>query len=99
MKDDSRAIYWVLFSQFTSGASCVIGFASAVSATSALFYSSACSYWASGDILAGASVRVAIVSCVGPKDFIALTQYTAVSWDVDELYSTIFFNINGGTDA
>ena len=55
--------------------------------------------WASGDLVSSASVRVAISDCVGSKAFNAFTQDIAISWDVDELYSTIFFSINGGTGA
>ena len=52
--------------------------------------------WALGAMLAGASVRVLIAACVGSKAFSAFTQDTAISWDVDKLYSTIFFSTNGG---
>ena len=59
--------------------SCVIGFISVVSSTSALFFYPDCSSWASGDIVAGASVRVAIAIFVGSKDFSAFTQDTVIS--------------------
>ena len=55
--------------------------------------------WASGDVVSSTSVRVDISDCVGSKAFNAFTQDTEISWDVDELYSTIFFSINGGTGA
>ena len=112
-KDDSRAIAWVLSCPFTSVPSCLIGFASAVSAPYALVCYPAWSsfivvtpsvVWVgaaigcnSGAMVSGASVRVAIVACIGSKDFNALALYAVISWDVEELYSTIFFSINGGT--
>ena len=77
----------------------MIGFSSDVSATYYSVCSPACSYWASGDIVYGLSVRVDITTSVGPKDFSAFTQDTEISWDVDKLYSTIFFSINEGTGA
>ena len=49
-----------------------------------------------GDIVSGELVRVAISTCVGSKAFSNFTQDHLISSDVDELYSTIFFNINGG---
>ena len=39
--------------------------------------------WSLVDVLAGASVRIAIASCIGLKPFIAFTQDTALSWDAD----------------
>ena len=114
-KDYSKAIAWVSSCPFPSGPSCIIVLFSNVSATSALVYSPACSLlifiyppvvcldaavgWASGAIVASALVRVAIGACGGLKDFSAFTQDTAIYWDVDELYSPIFFSINGGTVA
>ena len=77
----------------------MIGFASAVSDTSALVCSPACYSWASGDIVPGASARLAIAACVCSKAFRAFTQDTAISWDVEELYFMILFKINGGTGA
>ena len=53
--------------------------------------------WGSGAIVAGASVRVVIAVYVVPKASSAFTKGTAISWNVDELYSTIFFSMNGGT--
>ena len=50
--------------------------------------------WASGDVVSGAPIRVAIAAFVGSKAFSAFTKYTAFSWDVDELSSTI----NGDTE-
>ena len=100
---------------FPSGPSFVIEFDFDVSATSDLVCSPARSSlifvappmvwfgaaigWDSGYILAGSLVLVSIADCVGSKDFSAFTQDTAISWDVDELYSTIFFSINGGNGA
>ena len=55
--------------------------------------------WVSGDLVSGALVMVAITDCVGLKAFIAFTQDTAIFWNVDELYSTIFFSIHGGNGA
>ena len=114
-KDDSRAISWVSSCLFPSGPSCVIVFDSAVSDPSASICSLACSPliavappmvwvraaigWASGAMVADASVRVEIAACVGSKAFNTFTQDTAISWDVEELYSKIFFSINGGTGA
>ena len=114
-KGDSRDIAWVLSCPFPTVPSCVFVLFSAVSATSALVRSHACSLlisiappvvwvgvtvgWESGAIVAVASVRVAMAACVCLKDFSAFTQYTAISWDLDELYSTILFSINGGTGA
>ena len=77
----------------------MIGFASAVSATCTSFCSTGCYGWDLGSIVAGLSVRVAITVCIGLKDFSIFTQDNAISLDVDELYSTIFFSINGGTGA
>ena len=85
----------------------------AVSATSASFCSPACPLliviyfpvvwasaavgWASGAVVAGSSIRVSIADCVSSNAFITFTQDNAISWDVDELSSTIFFSMNGGT--
>ena len=55
--------------------------------------------WDSWTILACALVRVAIDACVVSKAFSSFTKYTVISWGVYELYSTIFFSINGGTGA
>ena len=33
---------------------------------------------------------------MGSNSFSAFTQDNATSWEVDELYFTIFFSINGG---
>ena len=57
---------------------------------------SAATSWASGTMVAGELVRVVIVACVNSKAFSAFIQDTTISWDVDELYSTILFSINGG---
>ena len=77
----------------------MIGFSYAVSTTSASFCYPNCSSWNSGAIVSGTSVMVAIADCVGLKGFSAFTQDTALSWDVDKLYSTIFSSINGSTGA
>ena len=39
---------------------------------------------------------LAIAACVGSKDFRAFSKDTAISWDMDKLYFTIFFSTNGG---
>ena len=98
-KDDSRAFSWVSYCPFNYGPSYVIWFASSVSATSDSFCSLDWYSWDSGAIVAVASVRVMIAACVGLKAFSAFTQDTAISLDVDELYSIIFFSIHGGTGA
>ena len=115
LKDYIRAIHWVLSCPFPTGTSCVIVLFSAVSATfdfacspdfsSLVFidppmvWVGAAVGWDSVDIVAGALFRVATADCVGSKAFSAFTQDTAISWDLDELYSTILFCINGGTGA
>ena len=94
-KDDSRAIPWVSSFPLPSIPLCVIDLASAVSTTSASLCYLACSSWDLGARVAGASVRVAIAACVGLKAFSTFTQDTAISGDVDELYSKILFIMNG----
>ena len=94
-KDDSRAIAWVLSQTFPSDHSYVIEFDSSVSDNSVAHCSPSCSYWASGAILYGVSVRLSIATCVGSKAFSAFTQDTSIYLYVDELYSTIFIIING----
>ena len=75
----------------------MIGFSSPVSDTLDSLCSPYWSYWDSGAIVDGALVRSAIDNSIGSKAFGAFTKNTTVSWDVDELYSTFFFCINGGT--
>ena len=53
--------------------------------------------WDSGAIVAFALVRLAISACVGSNYFSAFKQDTEIYWDVDALYSAIFFSINGCT--
>ena len=96
-KDDSRDISWVSSFLSPSSTFCVIGFASALSATYFPVCSPACCSWGSVDIVSCASVRVAIAACIDSKFFSAFTQDTAISLDVDEIYSTVFFGKNGGT--
>ena len=98
-KDDSMAIAWVLSCVFPSISSCVRVFASYVSATSFLFCSPACSSWYLGAEVAGALIMVEIAASVVLKALSAFTQDNAISWDADELYSTIFFSINEVTGA
>ena len=98
-KDDSRDIACVLSCLFPFSPSCVKGFASAISDSSTYLCSPAFSTWSSGNIVAGASVRLAIATFVGLKAFSDLTQDTVISWYVNELYCTIFFSINVGTGA
>ena len=115
LKDDSRGIAWVLSCLFPSVPYYAIVFFPSVSATSASVCSSACSLlivvappvvWVGatvscnlGSIVAHALVRVEIAACVGSKDFSAFTEDTAISWNVDELCSTIFYSMNGGNGA
>ena len=89
-KDDSRDIACGSSFPFPSSPSCVIGFASSVSDTYALFYFSSCSSLSSGAKIADALVMVVIAACVGLNDLSNFTQDTAISWDVDELYSRFF---------
>ena len=49
------------------------------------------------DIVACAPVRAVIAACIGLNAFSTFTQDNKISLDVDELYYTIFFSMNGGT--
>ena len=57
------------------------------------------SSWDSRAVVSGALVIVAIAACVGLKAYSAFTKDTAISLDMDELYSTNFFSINESTGA
>ena len=54
--------------------------------------------WDSGSV-AGTLIKVAIAACIGSNDFSVFTQDTAISWDVIQFSSAIFFITNGGTGA
>ena len=114
-KDYSRDIAWVSSCLFRTSSYCIILLFPAVSATSASVCSTAIHSlivinppvvwvgaavgWYSGDILADASMRAEIAACIGLKAFSAFIQDTAIYWDVDDLYSTIFFSMNESTGA